>query len=701
MRSFVTVYLPMLLLMVCQVLEGQSREGFSGTEFWVTFGSNVVIQNDTNLHVVIVSSTNDTVELKNPITGVTRVYQVQANVLKRASFSKKEVWQCWSKNADQPVPVPEACAVRIRSKRAIQVFAANPISISNDNTSILPVEYLESGQDYIVSSSEANAGRGGQIAIVALDAGITKVRIKTKVDLQGALGRNFTEDIPYAHAYMIGTDRAVGSLAGTSIQVEGSCNRIAVFTGIKCAENGNSPGCNSCDLMMEQAWPSIFFEKEFVIPSVPDNNGYSIQLVAKFNNTDVLLDGLPLTTLQENEVYDFDQSGSADHYLSANNPIGVTQMAKGFGCSGHPQNSGDPSLLNIATVKNGVKEAYLALYDDAVYTHYAKLVVQSNAAPKININGTAMAPVGGYKTYSFGGQSYYVGYVELPSRKSYHFTSDKEFQGYYYGMGSKQGISTCFAAAFVNRNANISLSPNYVCDTSEKFSFSAIGDSVSNILWQFGDGQISNKNPESHSYRKTGTFNVQLIRYRSSGFCKADTIEKDVFVYKRPDPVLPADTMPCVGEFYKLTLPDLSGVSYLWSDGGASRDRTFSKSEDLKLIITDSNGCVSNDSVSIQFKDCDFQSLKIANVFTPNKDGKNDRWRVINEGYETVHVYIYNRWGELMYSYDAVTEEHWNGTLANQGFTQCTDGVYFYQIVAYNAFTKSDKTMSGTVLLIR
>ena len=66
-----------------------------------------------------------------------------------------------------------------------------------------------------------------------------------------------------------------------------------------------------------------------------------------------------------------------------------------------------------------------------------------------------------------------------------------------------------------------------------------------------------------------------------------------------------------------------------------------------------------------------------------------------------VHVYIYNRWGELMYSYDAVTEEHWNGTLANQGFTQCTDGVYFYQIVAYNAFTKSDKTMSGTVLLIR
>ena len=430
MRVLRIIYLPMLLLLVCQVLKGQSREGFSGTEFWVTFGSNVVVQNDTNLHVVIVSSTDDTVELKNPITGVTRVYEVQANKLKRASFSKKEVWQCWSQNTDQPVSGPEACAVRIRSKRAIQVFAVNPISISNDNTSLLPIEYLEFGQEYIVSSTEANAGRGGQIAIVALDAGSTKVRIKTKVDLQGSLGRNFTEDIPYAHAYMIGTDRAVGSLAGTSIQVEGSCKRIAVFTGIKCAENGNSPGCSSCDLMMEQAWPTIYFEKEYVIPSVPDNNGFSIQIVAKFNNTDVLLDGLPLTTLQKNEVYDFDQSGSADYYLSASNPIGVTQMTKGFGCSGHPQNSGDPSLLNIATVKNGVKEAYLALYDDAVYTHYAKLVIQSYTAPNITINGAAMAPVGGYKTYSFGGQNYYIGYVELPSRKSYQFIRDKEYQGY-------------------------------------------------------------------------------------------------------------------------------------------------------------------------------------------------------------------------------------------------------------------------------
>ncbi len=701
MRALKAIYLSLFLFMIGQVLEGQSREGFSGTEFWVTFGSNVVIQNDTNLHVVIVASTDDTVELKNPITGVTRIYEVRANEFKRASFNTKEVWQCWSNNSDQPVSGSEACAVRIRSKRAIQVYAANPISISNDNTSILPVEYLEFGQDYIVSSREANAGRGGQIAIVALDAGITKVRIKTNVDLQGSLGRNFTEDIPFAHAYMIGTDRAVGSLAGTSIQVEGSCKRIAVFTSIKCAENGNTSGCNSCDLMMEQTWPTIYFEKEYVIPSVPDNNGYSIQLIAKFDNTNVLLDGLPLTILQKNEVYDFDQSGSADHFLSASNPIGVTQMTKGFGCSGHPQNNGDPSMLNIATVKNGVKEAYLALYDDAVYTHYAKLVVQSNTTPNIKLNGTAMVPLGGYKTYSFGGQNYYVGYLELPSRNSYHFTSNKEFQGYYYGMGSKQGISTCFAAAFVNRNANITLSPDYVCDTSEEFSFSATGDSVSNILWRFGDGQTSNRNPESHSYGKSGEYKVQLIRYRSSGFCKADSIEKSVFVYKRPTPVLPADTMPCVGEFYKLTLPELSGVSYLWSDGGSSRDRAFSESEDLKLIITDSNGCVSNDSMSIQFQDCDFQTLKIANVFTPNKDGKNDRWRVINEGYETVKVYIYNRWGELMYSYDAVLEEHWNGSVANQGFTQCPDGVYFYQIVAYNAFAKSDKTISGTVLLIR
>jgi len=253
--------------------------------FWVTFTSNVITQNDTNLHLVLVASTNDTVTIKNPITNVTRVFVVKANKPKRAYLDKRQ-WQCWN-NLDQPVAGPQPTAARITSKRDIQVFANNPVSISNDNTSLLPVEYLEFGQDYIINSKEADKGRGGQVAIVALDSGTTNVRIKTKVNLQGSLGLNFVEPIDFGHAFMVGTAEDKGSLAGTSIQVEGSCKRVAVFTSIRCAENGNSPSCSSCDLMMEQVWPTLYFEKEYVIPSVPDNNGYNIQLTAKYDNTDI------------------------------------------------------------------------------------------------------------------------------------------------------------------------------------------------------------------------------------------------------------------------------------------------------------------------------------------------------------------------------------------------------------------------------
>lgn len=564
---------------------------------------------------------------------------------------------------------------------------------------LLPTDYLEFGQDYIVSGLAGIASRPAQVAILAIDPGVTTVGILPSIPVAGFSIGGFQINLNYGTTFLLSA-LDTGSFAGSTIQVINSCKRVAVFTGGKCNSNGNSISCDGCDATFEQLIPTLYYAKSYLVPAVPDNNGHTIQIVAKYNNTDITLNGAPLVSLNAGEYYDYNYNGNSDYLIEANNPVGLTQSTLSFGCAGHPQQFGDPSILNIANSEEGVKEAYLGLYDDAFYQQYAKITCQSSTPPIININGIPMVPIGGYQSLTQGGKTYYTGYTKLPTRKSYKFTSSTPFQGYYYGMGNKESVATCFAAALVNRNTDFNFDPKFVCDPSEPFTFTAIGDSVSNIKWEFGDGNSAANNPSIYSFANPGIYKVKLLSFRSSPFCKADTIEKTVSVYKRPANVLPPDTMPCVGTFYKLTIPTISGTSYLWSDGGSSLDRTFLTSKNLKLTITDSNNCQTIDSINIQYQECNFQTLKLANVFTPNKDGKNDEWRIISEGYSSVKTVIYNRWGQLVYSYDALIDPQWNGTMHNKGFTKCPDGVYYYSIVAYNKFQNAERLVKGSIQLI-
>src|SRR6202007_2636564 len=61
------------------------------------------------------------------------------------------------------------------------------------------------------------------------------------------------------------------------------------------------------------------------------------------------------------------------------------------------------------------------------------------------------------------------------------------------------------------------------------------------------------------------------------------------------------------------------------------------------------NGCMASDTVVVQ-KDC---YMDIPNVFTPNKDGTNDYFyprQLLTRGLVTFKMYVYNRWGQEIYS---------------------------------------------------
>jgi len=74
--------------------------------------------------------------------------------------------------------------------------------------------------------------------------------------------------------------------------------------------------------------------------------------------------------------------------------------------------------------------------------------------------------------------------------------------------------------------------------------------------------------------------------------------------------------------------------------------------------------------------------LVFADFFSPNGDGYNDRYIILNvENYPLGHLKVFNRWGELVY-HAAPYKNDWDGK-TNQSNSllgaECTPGVYYFE----------------------
>lgn len=114
------------------------------------------------------------------------------------------------------------------------------------------------------------------------------------------------------------------------------------------------------------------------------------------------------------------------------------------------------------------------------------------------------------------------------------------------------------------------------------------------------------------------------------------------------------------------------------------------------LTVTDAaSGCM--DTASLIIKVDDDLVVVVPNVFTPNGDGANDQFHLQTSGAKSAEGFIYNRWGQLLFSWDALNAA-WDGKAAD-GQT-CPDATYYYLIKVVD---KKDKEhlFPGYVLIIR
>ncbi len=156
-----------------------------------------------------------------------------------------------------------------------------------------------------------------------------------------------------------------------------------------------------------------------------------------------------------------------------------------------------------------------------------------------------------------------------------------------------------------------------------------------------------------------------------------------------------SDTTICDDESLNLSLPPQN--QYLWYDGSTNSNIVIIDSGEYFVEITDI--CkVYTDSFSLTTEDCSC-SIFIPNVFTPNGDGLNDDfYAVIGCDLDYYAMYIFNRWGQLIFE-SSDQYEVWDGKYEGK---EVPDGVYFYLLESIHFYTSAEKQkMTGSVTIFR
>lgn len=111
------------------------------------------------------------------------------------------------------------------------------------------------------------------------------------------------------------------------------------------------------------------------------------------------------------------------------------------------------------------------------------------------------------------------------------------------------------------------------------------------------------------------------------------------------------------------------------------------------LIVVNSDGCADTASTCILVGESYYS---VPNVFTPNNDGSNDAFIITNEGMQSLHCEIYDRWGCKIFEWDGTTG-NWNGQTKNGN--PAVDGTYYY-VAELIDFKGESISLSGFVQLI-
>lgn len=216
-----------------------------------------------------------------------------------------------------------------------------------------------------------------------------------------------------------------------------------------------------------------------------------------------------------------------------------------------------------------------------------------------------------------------------------------------------------------------------------------IQDTISQYLWKFGDGVQSNQINPTHNYALAGEYTVRLTVESKSGCI--DSASNIVTMTNPPvvDVSFSGDTVFPEGDSVVATIVGVYD-SVFWSTGQKTNSIVIYETGDY-FVRGYLNGCYGERFFSVlSIADT---VVRIMTLITPNGDGFNDRWEIINLAeIEPCEVEIFNRWGQKVFSASPYSND-WDGT--DNGRPLSNDTYYYF------LRCKDGNLQTGTINIVR
>jgi hypothetical protein len=290
----------------------QSKDS-KGIEFWICIPGN---QNSVDPQLYITSEQSSTVTIDIPGIGFNQAINVPASGFQ--SITIPGTVQIQSQF------LVENKGIHITATNEVTIYAMNAETATTDAYLAFPLNTL--GNEYYIMGyyRDFTYALPTQATIVATENNTTVTITTTVTDGGFIVGVPSNITLQQGEVYQLRSINTNADYTGTKIT---SDKPIGVYGGAQCTNISGT--LRACDHLVEQLPPLNSWGKSFVtIPLATRLAGDVFRFLAQKNGTEVSINGVVVTTLNEGQFYETILSSTSYNHITSNEPILVGQYSR-------------------------------------------------------------------------------------------------------------------------------------------------------------------------------------------------------------------------------------------------------------------------------------------------------------------------------------------------------------------------------------
>ncbi len=269
-------------------------------------------------------------------------------------------------------------------------------------------------------------------------------------------------------------------------------------------------------------------------------------------------------------------------------------------------------------------------------------------------------------------------------------------------LGCSQETAALAVTIFTPPTALFTAASNGCVSNPITFTSTSTFDSRATVVfaWAFGDTKTASTANATNSYTTAQTFNPQLtVSYSGVTGCTS-TATKSINIVSGTIPTITTTlTEICPDEKSTLTVAGTFS-SFLWNTTATTASIDVTTPGEYSVNTKDATGCGGTATVTVATKAVCGPiiaiELKVPLVFSPNGDGKNDRWEILDiENYGECTMNVFDGRGRKIFEKTGYPQspDGWDGTYEGK---EVPPGTYYFVLGCPTA-----TPVTGSVLVVR